>query len=365
MMQDHMTIYFFSGTGNAARVAGWAAEAARDLGWTAEVISIAGLHRNDLPPPGPGTMPGFVSPTHGFNYPPFMVKFIFGFPRALHRNRVFLMNTRAGMKLGPVYLPGLSGIALWLAAFVLLLKGYRIAGMRPIDMPSNWISIHPALRGAAVVALADRCRAVTRRSITRLCTGMRDMRGVLDIVQDLLIAPVAPLYYLFGRFFFAKSFYASASCNNCDTCSTRCPVGAIIQVQGRPFWTFRCESCMRCMNECPRRAIETGHGYLTAVLFLGNAFLADAVWGVITRWSGYHEWALLYDLARFTGDSLLGLALLALAYRAIHAVSRVPGIRQVLAATSFTSYDLWGRYQLTKILNRSDRTLHPTGTPNV
>lgn len=359
MMQDHMTIYFFSGTGNAARVAGWAAEAARDLGWTAEVISIAGLHRNDLPPPGPGTMPGFVSPTHGFNYPPFMVKFIFGFPRALHRNRVFLMNTRAGMKLGPVYLPGLSGIALWLAAFVLLLKGYRIAGMRPIDMPSNWISIHPALRGAAVVALADRCRAVTRRSITRLCTGMRDMRGVLDIVQDLLIAPVAPLYYLFGRFFFAKSFYASASCNNCDTCSTRCPVGAIIQVQGRPFWTFRCESCMRCMNECPQRAIETGHGSVVAVSIVASVFLADMVWGPVSDWTGFVQGTMGYDLVRFVADSLLTIGLLALVSMLVHAMVRVPGIRTLLRVTSLTSYDLWGRYQLTKVLRNQARERRP------
>ena len=363
-MHDHMTLYYFSGTGNAARVAEWAAEAAQSHGWTAEVIGIAGLRPGDLKTPGPRAMIGFVSPTHGFNYPPFMVEFIVGFPRSLHRNRVVLMNTRAGMKLGPVFLPGLSGIALWLAAIVLLLKGYRIAGMRPVDMPSNWISIHPALRGPAVVAMADRCRVIVHRSLSRVCTGERDMRGLFDIVQDLLIAPIAPLYYLFGRFFFAKSFYASAACNTCDTCSTRCPVGAIIQIQGRPFWTFRCESCMRCMNECPRRAIETGHGYLAAVLFLGNAYLADAVWRVSTHWSGYHEGMFLYGVARFIGDTLLGLALLALAYRAIHAVSRMPGIRQVLAATSLTTYDLWGRYQLTKILNRSTRTVHTTGTPH-
>jgi hypothetical protein len=49
------------------------------------------------------------------------------------------MNTRAGVKLGQLFLPGLSGIALLLAAVVLMAKGYSIAGMRPIDMPSNWL----------------------------------------------------------------------------------------------------------------------------------------------------------------------------------------------------------------------------------
>jgi hypothetical protein len=76
------------------------------------------------------------------------------------------MNTRAGVKLGRLFLPGLSGIALLLAAVVLMAKGYRIAGMRPIDMPSNWLSIHPSLRPNAVVAIADRCPSMPAQRAT-------------------------------------------------------------------------------------------------------------------------------------------------------------------------------------------------------
>lgn len=43
--------------------------------------------------------------------------------------------------------PGLSGLALILPALMLRLKGYRIKGLRPLDLPSNWISLHPGLRG--------------------------------------------------------------------------------------------------------------------------------------------------------------------------------------------------------------------------
>ena len=95
-----------------------------------------------------------------------------------------------------------------------------------------------------------------------------------------------------------------------------------------------------------------------------NAFIADVVWRVCIQWTGYTEGDPLFGIARFISDSLLGVALIAVTYRVIHAVTRVPGIRQVIAATSLTTYDFWGRYQLTKILNRSNRRPDTAGTPN-
>ena len=83
-------------------------------------------------------------PTHGFNAAPIMIRFIAGFPRGLGRE-VFLLNTRAGMKLSKIFLPGISGVALLLPAFILWIKGYRCIGFRPVDLPSNWIPLHPGI----------------------------------------------------------------------------------------------------------------------------------------------------------------------------------------------------------------------------
>ncbi len=353
--EQQARIFYFSGTGNAAQVAEWAAGAMREAGMTATTVNLGASERRRLEPPAPGHLLGFVSPTHGFNFPPVMLSFLFAFPRTRHRNRVFLMNTRAGMKLGRLFLPGLSGIALWLAAVVLFAKGYRIAGMRPIDMPSNWLSIHPSLRSQAVVAISDRCEAITRRFAMRLASGGTDYRALLDLVQDLAIAPVSLAYYLVGRFVFAKSFYASAACNACGTCQTRCPVQAIETVRGRPFWTFRCESCMRCMNECPARAIETGHGYLAALIFLVEAYLADWTWTVLTGRLDLGTSGALVGWTRFAFDNLLLLAALAVTYRLIHRVGRLPGLQWLLVSTSLTRYRFWGRYRLAKILKQARR----------
>jgi hypothetical protein len=68
---------------------------------------------------------------------------VFGLPRAPARNRAYVYNTRAGLRLFGLCLPGASGVAQLLAALVLRMKGYRVAVIRPVNLPTNWISIHP------------------------------------------------------------------------------------------------------------------------------------------------------------------------------------------------------------------------------
>lgn len=92
MVQEKLFIYFFSGTGNARNVAQWIGEEAAGRNIPAVVTDIAKIDRKHIAPPQPGTMIGFISPTHGFNYPPAMMYFIFRFPRS-RKNHVFLINT--------------------------------------------------------------------------------------------------------------------------------------------------------------------------------------------------------------------------------------------------------------------------------
>ena len=77
-----LIIYYFSGTGNARNVARWIAGVAVERNIPTEVIDIAMIDRKHIPVPPAGVMIGFVSPTHGFNYPPVSIYFIFRFPRS-------------------------------------------------------------------------------------------------------------------------------------------------------------------------------------------------------------------------------------------------------------------------------------------
>src|SRR5512133_3251300 len=122
-------IYFFSGTGNARKVASWISDMALSEKMQVQCIDIGKTNRTHVQTPPPDALIGFCSPTHGFNFPPVMMNFIFRFPKA-SRNKVFLINTRAGVKIFKLFIPGLSGVALLLSALTLLLKGYRITGLR-------------------------------------------------------------------------------------------------------------------------------------------------------------------------------------------------------------------------------------------
>jgi len=343
-MERPLSIYFFSGTGNALNVARWFADTAMHRNIPVETTDIAKIDRKKIQPPPPSSLVGFVSPTHGFNYPPAMMYFIFRFPRS-KGNRAFLMNTRAGLKLSKWFVPGLSGITLWLSALVLLLKGYRIVGLRSIDLPSNWISFHPGVKEKVVESIYAHCKKTTITFASRIIDGKKVYTAFRDIIQDLLISPVSIGYFFVGRFILAKSFYATNACDNCDICVDNCPVKAILKVDDRPFWSYRCESCMRCMNNCPKRAIETAHGYIIGIMCLINMGIMVWFWQGVGRFitiPSDNGWARLG--VSITGW-ILTFVVMVLSYRIYHYLLRIPGIRQIFYYTSITRYKFWRRYR--------------------
>jgi ferredoxin len=320
-------------------------EAWRARGREAEEIDIAATDVDAITV-RPGDDIGLASPTHGFNFPPITLAFLFAFPRTSWGNRVCILNTRGGVRLFGVYVPGLSGVAQLLAALVFLLKGYRVVGMRPVDLPSSWISLHPGLRDDTIRAIYERCEAATRRCANRLIDGGRDLRALFDLPQDLLIAPISIGYYLVGRFLFAKSFIASAACDACGACVTQCPVHAVRLVAGRPFWSHRCESCMRCMNHCPKRAIETAHGFVVGFLVAFNVAVAALVYPLVLPLVPVMSGAGLGGTAtRFAFESALMLAVLFLSYRLLHLGLRFRPIERLAVLTSLTHFAFWRRYR--------------------
>lgn len=339
-------IYYFSGTGNAKRVASWISEVAIKKQIPVDIIDISKIDRKNIARPPVDALIGFCSPTHGFNFPPVMLHFVFRFPKA-QNNKVFIMNTRAGTKLYKIFVPGLSGIALLLSTIILFLKGYKIVGLRPIDLPSNWISVHPSLQKKVIESLFTNYKRVSIRFANKIFEGKRDYRALYDFPLDILIAPVSVLYYCFGRFFFAKSFYASRACNNCELCIKQCPVKAISLVDNRPFWSYKCESCMHCMNICPERAIETAHGYIIGLFILLNTILQSLVYKWLLnhniQWFSYNTskgfiWRSLFE-------TIVAFIALLISYRMVHHLRKIKIFDMLITYTSLTKFKFWGRYK--------------------
>ena len=252
--------------------------------------------------------------------------------------------------MGKWFVQGLSGMALYFSALVLWLKGYKIIAMKGIDLPSNWISFHPGLKQKVVDSIYKRREKQTKEFASKILSGKRDFRALREIIQDLLITPIAVLYYIIGRFFLAKSFIASNKCNNCNLCINECPINAIKTVYGRPYWTYKCESCMHCMNSCPQRAIETAHGFITLVIFIVNYLILKQLF----NYSEIEEF--IFDQVPFGGKlinfifkSAIMLGVLFLSYHINHFLLRFSFYEKFVVYSSLTKYKFWRRY---KIVNK-------------
>lgn len=335
-------IYYFSGTGNSRNVASWVAQSAAKNNIATEVNNIALIHRTSIIPPEENTLVIFVSPIHGFNYPPIMLHFILHFPKG--RAKVVLMNTRAGMLIGKFITPGLTGCAFWLSSIILMLKDYKIKGMIPVDLPSNWMSLHPSLNDRTVKYLHDKNEEKVERYAEKILSGKSSFKALREIIQDLFVSPIALLYYFFGRFFIAKTFYASHNCNQCDLCVKNCPAKAIIKIDNRPYWTFKCESCMQCMSLCPKRAIETGHGFVLGIILIYSLLMPLVYQGMET-----YFFKLKSELLQFLFETGVYLMLIAVLYRLLHFAIRFKFIERLVVYTSLTKFRFWGkRYRALK-----------------
>ncbi len=282
-------IYYFSGTGNAFAVSNWIKQVAEEQQINIELKNISKLSSRKEIVVDDNSLVGIVSPTHGFNFPPIMF---------------------------------------------------------PVDLPSNWISIHPGLKGNVVRSIFQKRELQTKVFANQILTGKRNFKALWDLIQDLAITPVSVLYYLAGRFVLAKSFIASSKCNNCNLCVRECPVNAIKIIDNKPYWTFNCESCMRCMNRCPQRAIETAHGYIIGLFLIVNFFIIKWIYhltGIDKFLNGLP--VLVNKLISMVLYTLVVIIFIKLTYRLQHYLLRFKFYENLIVYTSLTRYPFWRRYK--------------------
>jgi Pyruvate/2-oxoacid:ferredoxin oxidoreductase delta subunit len=344
MAYDNLLLIYYSGTGNSKRVSEWITDEAQRQGMKTHISSFENFDPAQVAGFSGRTLVGFFSATHGFNMPHSMLAFLMHF-RQFRGADVFVGNTRAGMKAGKLFLPGLSGIALFFPALILLLKGYRIRALYPVDLPSNWISLHPGLRTRVVESMCSHYETLSRSfAVKVLHRESVFMKSLVMLPLDLLVMPVALAYYLIGRFILAKTFVAGSACTLCGKCVEQCPTRSVVMRSNRPYWKFGCESCMRCMNNCPERAIETAHSLLILILLLLSWAVNPLIFGLLEGLTASRPAlsAAVTELLK-AGSALL---VFYLSYRLLHWLLRFPLVNALVVNTSLTHLKLWRRYRI-------------------
>ena len=340
---DSLLIYFTSGTGNTYRACAWVAEEAEKLGIPTRIVPIEEARPPEEVPQGPEGLVGLAMPTHGFTAPWHMLRFALSLPRR-QGTHAFVMPARGMAKVGSLVIPGFEGTAGYLPALILALKGYDIRGVKGVDTPVSWTVLHPALSEAAVADIQERGRAGVMPFIRTVLGGRRRFGSRLVPLVGALLLPISLLYLIMGRLMLAKLMFASERCNGCGICARDCPVGAI-RMRGnppRPYWSFSCESCMRCRNFCPTQAVEASYSLGAAMTYLGSIPVMATLLGFVAgKWIP-KRW-FRSQVFRFIIEYPYKLLSVYLAYWLFMFLVRIPLVNRFFTYTTPTRY--YGRYR--------------------
>ena len=277
-----------SGTGNTYRVSRWIEEIFKHQKIKTKIVLIEDADFINDVNAGPDSLAGLLFPTHGFMPPWSMIKFLFRMPRRPGMP-VICVATRGALKIGSLQIPGAAGFATFFAALLMVLKGYRVRAVFSLDMPSNFINFHWGLHPNNVDNISDKARSRLKQLIPRILNGRRILftrNNLWEAMWTTLLFWLVPLYpvlyLIFARMFMAKVMFSNRNCIGCGMCARGCPNSAILMKGAgsnkRPFWTYHCENCMRCMGYCRKKAVEAGHSWAVALYFITAVPVISFLW---------------------------------------------------------------------------------------
>jgi ferredoxin len=264
---DKAVVAVFSGTGNARRAAGIAAEELEAAGRQVGMVDLAAGER--LPELGRGDLLVLCSSTLGFSVPAAVMDAIKAAPRSDGAQAAALCVCGGVMNRGRV-IGGWSGAASIAALGILRRKGWEPVGSADASYPMNWTQVGEAAKGADQAAILQRGDGEAKAFGRILGSG-----GRVFLRRNLLTLTVGRfvgfMFRLVARRILGIMYIADDTCTSCGFCERTCPSRAIVMHGGRPSWTLRCMDCNRCINACPSASIQTSTARLVLFAVLNLA----------------------------------------------------------------------------------------------
>ena len=227
-------IFYFSGTGNSR----WAAE---------QIAALTGDETRDIsrlektPEIRNERQIGLVFPIYAWGVPEPMLDFV----KTLEKTMAFTFGVCTCGEEAGLAMKKLSAL-------------YPLRSSYSLVMPNNYIIGSDTDSEEVILKKIASARETLKQIAGEILRKERVYR-----VHEGALAGVKSYAANAGFNRFARSarpFFATDRCNGCGLCAQRCPASAISMKDGKPVWKAQCYQCLRCINACPRQAIQYGKG---------------------------------------------------------------------------------------------------------
>lgn len=225
-------IFYFSGTGNsqwvAEEIAAYTGDAAYDIVKTSAPVDISKEHQV-----------GFVFPIYAWGAP----EPVRNFAKTLPSTSVFTF--------GICTCGGNAGKAMKRFS-----KIYSLQSCYSLIMPNNYIIGSDTEAEATILEKIQRAKEQIQIIAREICFQKPVYRVTEGSVASLKSSGANWGFEHFARK--TKPFHVTEGCVGCGLCERSCPAGTIALVENKPVWRERCYQCLRCINLCPKQAIQYG-----------------------------------------------------------------------------------------------------------
>lgn len=236
-------IVFFSGTGGTARYAAHLREALAARSVAATLTELG-------PTPAAPVQADFLFllyPVYAAGAPQPVQAWIAAAPEG-HGTRAAVLSVSGGGEVSPNTACRVRTIR------QLTRRGYTVSYERMLVMPANFLMAYNDALTAHILRAAPKMAALVADEVLAGVT-----RRTHPHFGDRALSTLMRMEHVGSRYF-GRGLYAGDACNGCGLCARRCPRANITMAGGKPAFGGKCVICLRCVYNCPQKAIRARFG---------------------------------------------------------------------------------------------------------
>ena len=244
-------IHYFTGTGNAEHAALAAAAELFNSGYQTDTIRV---EESVTPPSDDCDIDIFFFSVYSWSAAVMMKRYMRSMPHVNKRKAaIFAVFGTSVPDKG-----GNPGQALANARAILSRRGYDVFLTDGMRYPVNWIQFSQTPDKDIASIIMKKGDVQIGHFVQKIINGESSFYqcgGATYILTKI----AAVMFGVAGRRLMGKFFIADSACTGCGVCAKSCPAHTIkmAPIVHRPYWSFNCENCNRCMNICPESSIQT------------------------------------------------------------------------------------------------------------